>query len=208
MNGRRGSSPVRTRDPPEIEVERSWVHSGEGFEAQLVCIVHSEPPADVLWYRDTLRLDTTERRSMEVRGSRHTLIIRKVQASDFGNYSCVADNSLGKMRQYLQLSGKPNQVVFRSEPIGRYKDSYNITWAVNSYTPIEEFKLYFRKLFDQNQPNPPQQHHAKRPTRRSSGRTVWHSVQALPVVPIQPFLPVAYSKKKQTALKAENEVRA
>ncbi|KAG8231168.1 hypothetical protein J437_LFUL004997 [Ladona fulva] len=33
-------------DPPEIEVERSWVHSGEGFEAQLVCIVHGEPPPD------------------------------------------------------------------------------------------------------------------------------------------------------------------
>nr|CAD7458866.1 unnamed protein product [Timema tahoe] len=30
-------------DPPEIEVERSWVHSGEGYEAQLVCIVHGEP---------------------------------------------------------------------------------------------------------------------------------------------------------------------
>ena len=34
-------------DPPEIEVERSWVHSGEGFEAQLVCIVHADPSADV-----------------------------------------------------------------------------------------------------------------------------------------------------------------
>jgi hypothetical protein len=34
-------------DPPEIEVERSWVHSGEGFEAQLVCIVHADPPAVV-----------------------------------------------------------------------------------------------------------------------------------------------------------------
>lgn len=42
---------------------------------------------------------------MEVRGSRHTLIIRKVQASDFGNYSCVADNSMGKAREYLELSG-------------------------------------------------------------------------------------------------------
>nr|CAD7441541.1 unnamed protein product [Timema bartmani] len=30
-------------NPPEIEVERSWVHSGEGYEAQLVCIVHGEP---------------------------------------------------------------------------------------------------------------------------------------------------------------------
>lgn len=60
----------------------------------------------VLWYRDTLRLDTTERRIMEVRGSRHTLVISRVQASDFGNYSCVADNSVGKARQYLELSGK------------------------------------------------------------------------------------------------------
>lgn len=34
-------------DPPEIEVERSWVHSGEGYEAQLVCIVHGEPAPNV-----------------------------------------------------------------------------------------------------------------------------------------------------------------
>jgi len=34
-------------DPPEIEVERSWVHSGEGYEAQLVCVVYAEPPGEV-----------------------------------------------------------------------------------------------------------------------------------------------------------------
>ncbi|GJQ88788.1 hypothetical protein Trydic_g19870, partial [Trypoxylus dichotomus] len=28
--------------PPEISVESPIVHSGEGFEAQLVCIVHGE----------------------------------------------------------------------------------------------------------------------------------------------------------------------
>lgn len=28
-------------------MERGWVHSGEGYEAQLVCIVHAEPTADV-----------------------------------------------------------------------------------------------------------------------------------------------------------------
>lgn len=60
----------------------------------------------VSWYRDTLKLDTNERRITEVRGSRHTLIVRKVQASDFGNYSCVADNVVGKSRAYVELSGK------------------------------------------------------------------------------------------------------
>lgn len=60
----------------------------------------------VVWFRDTLRLDSTERRIMEVRGSRHTLIIRKVQSSDFGNYTCQADNQIGKAKQSLELSGE------------------------------------------------------------------------------------------------------
>ncbi|KAJ8871003.1 hypothetical protein PR048_027306 [Dryococelus australis] len=37
---------AKRRDQPEIEVERSWIHSGEGYEAQLACIVHAEPAAD------------------------------------------------------------------------------------------------------------------------------------------------------------------
>uniref|UniRef100_A0A8W7PVB2 Ig-like domain-containing protein n=1 Tax=Anopheles coluzzii TaxID=1518534 RepID=A0A8W7PVB2_ANOCL len=28
--------------PPEITVEKSWVHAGEGYEAQLVCTVHGD----------------------------------------------------------------------------------------------------------------------------------------------------------------------
>lgn len=34
-------------DAPEIVTERSWIHSGEGFEAQLVCIVHADPQPTV-----------------------------------------------------------------------------------------------------------------------------------------------------------------
>lgn len=34
-------------DPPEISVERPVVHSGEGAEAQLVCIVHGESQPEV-----------------------------------------------------------------------------------------------------------------------------------------------------------------
>lgn len=34
-------------DPPDISVEKSWVHSGEGFEAQLVCIVYADPQPTV-----------------------------------------------------------------------------------------------------------------------------------------------------------------
>lgn len=134
--------------PPEISVESPVVHSAEGFEAQLVCIVHGESQPEVLWYRDTMQLDTTERRIMESRGSRHTLVIRKVNRSDFGNYTCVADNQLGKTRKSVQLSGKPNPAKFNSASRGSWKDSYNISWAVESLSPIEEYKLLFRRLPD------------------------------------------------------------
>ncbi|KAL1124697.1 hypothetical protein AAG570_001321 [Ranatra chinensis] len=91
-------------------------------------------------------LEPTERRFIDSRGSRHTLIISKVQSEDFANYTCQADNAQGKTRQYIQLSGKPLVGVFKSPAVGKSRDSYNISWSVNSYTPIEEFKLYFRKM--------------------------------------------------------------
>lgn len=60
----------------------------------------------MIWYQDSFLLDPTERRTMETRANRHTLTIRNVQSSDFGNYSCVADNSLGRAKKYMELSGE------------------------------------------------------------------------------------------------------
>ena len=37
---------------------------------------------------------------------RHTLILQNLAITDFGNYSCMADNSLGRDRGFIQLSGK------------------------------------------------------------------------------------------------------
>ncbi|XP_026676345.1 small G protein signaling modulator 2 [Diaphorina citri] len=115
--------------------------------------MRKNPMQKVVWHRETMRLETTERRIMETRGSRHTLMIRKVVASDFGNYSCEATNPMGKHRAYLELSGKPNPAIFRSHPQGRLPNSYNITWMVSSYTPLEEFKIKYRKI-PGNEPSP------------------------------------------------------
>ncbi|XP_049963885.1 lachesin-like isoform X1 [Schistocerca serialis cubense] len=169
--------------PPEIEVERSWVHSGEGYEAQLVCIVHGEPqpeghtlqsspssrsvhcktclhnPIRLMWYQDNLMLDPTERRSMETRGNKHTLTIRDVQATDFGNYSCVAENSLGRAKKYMELSGRPGPAQYRSSPFGRSWDSYNLTWQVESYPPLEEVRVLYRRLMVNDTYNQPDKWH-------------------------------------------------
>ena len=39
--------PYWRTDPPEIEIERSWIHTGVHQEAYLTCIVHAEPGATV-----------------------------------------------------------------------------------------------------------------------------------------------------------------
>lgn len=50
---------------------------------------------------------------------------------------------------YLHIfSGIPKPVKFNSESQGYWKDSYNISWAVESLSPIEEYKLLFRRLPD------------------------------------------------------------
>ena len=44
-------------------------------------------------------------------------------------------------------TGRPSRAIFKSEPMGNSADSYNLTWKIDSYAPIEEYKLMFRKLF-------------------------------------------------------------
>ncbi|XP_017002962.3 igLON family member 5 isoform X1 [Drosophila takahashii] len=132
--------------PPDIQVEKSWIHSGEGFEAKLVCIVYADPVATVSWYQNSFPIQTTDRRTMGTRANRHTLTIRHIQQEDFGNYSCVADNSLGRSRKYMELSGRPGPAEFYSPKWGRSTDSYNLTWKIDSYPPLEEVRLLYRRV--------------------------------------------------------------
>ena len=60
-------------------------------------------------------LDPTNNRHMEVYGNRHVLTLKKVKETDFGNYSCMADNSLGRERGSIEVSGKITQ-LFLNEP--------------------------------------------------------------------------------------------
>ena len=59
----------------------------------------------VRWYRDTMLLEPNEYRLMEKFGIRHTLVLRKVSEADFGNYSCRAENKLGRSRAFIEVSG-------------------------------------------------------------------------------------------------------
>lgn len=69
-----------------------------------------------------MQLERTERHHRQNHGSRFTLILHDVQTSDFGNYTCVAENSMGKARKTLLLTGKPNVAQVTSPLTGTFKD--------------------------------------------------------------------------------------
>lgn len=61
-------------------------------------------------------------------------------------FSCVADNTLGRAKKYMEVSGRPGPAEFHSAPWSRSPDSYNLTWKVDSYPPLQEVRLLYRKL--------------------------------------------------------------
>lgn len=130
---------------PEIEVDKAWVHGGVGEEAVLSCLVWGSPPPSLRWYRDTMVLDRSEDRLMEQFGLRHRLVLASVKEEDFGNYSCFAENELGKSRGFIELSGNPNQPGMRSEAQGMFSDRYNLSWVVDSYSPVTGYRIIYRK---------------------------------------------------------------
>ena len=86
--------------------ERPVVHGGPGHSAELSCLVYADPAPDVVWFRDTMRLDPNGMRYMKSTGSRHTLFIGRAEEADLANYSCYATNSLGRSRGYITLRGE------------------------------------------------------------------------------------------------------
>jgi len=133
--------------PPEIELETDRVHSGENKEAHLTCLIQGNPMPTVRWYRDSNLLAETDTVSFQTQQNRHTLILRSIRSGlDFGNYSCVAENSLGTFKKHIEVHGRPTAAVFRSKPNTHQDQSYQLAWSVDSYSPIEEYRLLYRKI--------------------------------------------------------------
>ncbi|XP_043235751.1 lachesin-like isoform X2 [Amphibalanus amphitrite] len=140
-----GTVSLQVQYPPEVEVEHSVVHSGQGYKAQLVCFVFADPQAEVRWLRDEGALQPSRHVPSEevLGGTRHVLTIGPVQMADFGTYSCQASNPLGTATGRMALSGAPGRAHITSSPIGAAPDSYQLSWEVRSYSPVLEYKVAY-----------------------------------------------------------------
>ena len=57
-------------------------------------------------------LAQNENRLMQQFGVRHELLIHEAGKEDFGNYSCSAENKLGRSRAFIEVSGKYVLCIF------------------------------------------------------------------------------------------------
>ena len=60
----------------------------------------------VTWYRNSIKLFETDRVLMTVKSSTWTVKLTNVTSNMFGNYTCVAGNSLGTVQETVHVSGK------------------------------------------------------------------------------------------------------
>ena len=42
------------------------------------------------------------------------------------------------------ISGRPHAAKIVSPPLSYFKDQYNLTWTVDSFLPIEEYRILYR----------------------------------------------------------------
>lgn len=86
---------------------KSWIHTAPGFRAQLDCKVTSDPSSQVIWYKGNNPINSDNHRVLLFGDDeKYSLIIRNVQRSDFGIYTCKAVNEIGEETLEFQLSGR------------------------------------------------------------------------------------------------------
>jgi hypothetical protein len=118
-----------------------------------------------------MKLSDGERHSAVSIGKRHRLTINPIVTSDFGNYSCVSENALGKARgkstqttltgtcggyksklktneHFEKLhpfspSGAPARPLIVSSLTGQHRYSYHLKWRTASPFPVLQHRIEY-----------------------------------------------------------------
>lgn len=130
--------------PPEIEIERDTVTTAEGYESELICNVHAVPKAKVLWLFNGHLVVQSKHLVISKDGNKHTLHIKNTKTTDFGQYTCFANNTEGAFKKNLHLSGKPAQPKFDSATVDSQSHNAVLVWKIESYSPIIEYELLYK----------------------------------------------------------------
>jgi len=134
--------------PPTIRVEREQVVSGPGSSLSLSCLVEGNPQPALQWYFADAKVRPSHLLGISLGRleGKHTLTITKTSVATFGNYSCVAKNSLGTFKKHIEVHGRPTEATFERAGSKSGHRSFQLSWKVQSFAPIHEYRLLYRSL--------------------------------------------------------------
>ncbi|XP_050739672.1 protein amalgam-like isoform X2 [Eriocheir sinensis] len=136
---------VEIQYPPDVSIEESLIHTGVGRYVELVCRVHGRPAPSVTWLKSGRTLTSSHYVASHDGLHRYSLTIKQVKEDDFGEYTCMAESTLGSTNSSLRLTGLPRVPLVTSSPAGREKTSYTLRWEAESHTPVIMYRLQHRK---------------------------------------------------------------
>lgn len=95
-----------------LKLPHSQVSQQLGKDTLLECIIHSSPHEEMHWEKDGVQLVNNAKYQIyvwEVSGHKKNLValVRSLEASDYGEYTCVAENQYGTARDTVTIYGKP-----------------------------------------------------------------------------------------------------
>ncbi|XP_024084430.1 obscurin-like isoform X2 [Cimex lectularius] len=136
---------IQVQYPPAVKAEKILLHSAPRVQSVLTCEITGSPQPEVIWYFAGRPIPDDGFFLQIKQGTKYNLVIKSTKESHFGHYKCVASNKLGTVSQTLELSGLPNTPFFKKTHQDVYPDKAVLTWEVDSYSPIVQHKLFFRK---------------------------------------------------------------
>ncbi|XP_031623591.1 neuronal growth regulator 1 [Contarinia nasturtii] len=144
---------------PEIKAVENIVHTKLQLNAQLECVVTSQPDSKVHWFHHGFPVASSNRILRQNHAiltnqtvndyhsdTKHILIIRNIMETDLGMYECRAENLIGLNSASIELTGRPSLPTFKKSPQTQDPSSHYLIWQIESLSPLFEHILKFRKV--------------------------------------------------------------
>ncbi|CAG5133985.1 unnamed protein product, partial [Candidula unifasciata] len=106
----RHTTVVRVKFPPEVSLANKRMGQAVGKDTILECVVTAYPQAEAAWMFGGNKLSHSDKYKVDIYTQQDddtklilSLIIKDIQKEDYGTYSCMASNALGKADEKMVL---------------------------------------------------------------------------------------------------------
>ena len=84
-------------------------------EITLDCVVLGSPKPEIIWYKEGIKIESSERRCISSVGPVCRLTLQNVVESDGGRYTCEASNKEGRVSTFARLQTVTDPKIFEAD---------------------------------------------------------------------------------------------